>query len=280
MGKVNKISLEGLRLSRPVQHDINRPKAFWEVLDEVHAALEENSMTFIQDDIYITTASSFHHEKDATSDEKNKLQENKEPPLANWTFDDLCTRILIIDELHEMEGTMLLAYNRAGIQLAFGLSYNERENVALLGEDETFLSTTSCGDIKVMSYFVMIHKVKQWFPQGNRNVLDQLERTKLLINKTMKVESMHKFVDLFYQYNLKYNDCLHEGKMMEDVGFETFVSELKTRIEDQFSANNTYSAWDLYSAGNSLLKPDGLLPLKQLIPLGYFWGSYVFSRLV
>jgi hypothetical protein len=214
---------------------------------------------------------------DASAD--SAKQQSKAQILREYTFDDLYTRIIIVDELHEMEGTILLAYNPAGIQLAFGLGYNDRKAVAVLGEEETFMSTTACGDIKVMPYFVMIHKVKQWFPLSNRNVLKQLERSKTVMNKPMDVARMLKFVDLFLQYNLKYNDCLEHDQLLNIPSFERFVFMMKGRIISEFSRSKSYSSWDLFNVGNVILKPGSDFELKELIPMSYFWGSYVFSRL-
>ena len=265
-------ALDEIRMSRPVQHDVNRPKAFWKVLDEMHQALKQNKVNFQQEDIYVGKVTT-----DPSAGSGNKLSKSK--ILRECTFDDLYTKIVIVDELHEMEGTVLLAYNPAGIQLAFGLGYNERSATAVLGEEETFISTTACGDIKVMPYFVMLHKVKQWFPMGNRNVIKQLERSKTVMNKPMEVDKMLKFVDLFLQYNMKYNDCLENHQLLSASSLERFAFMLKGGIISEFSRSKNYSAWDLFNVGNVILKPDNEFELKELIPLAYFWGGYVFSRL-
>jgi hypothetical protein len=265
-------ALEEIRMSRPVQHDVNRPKAFWKVLDEIHQALKQNKIIFQQEDIYVGKVSS-----DSAVDNEKQLK--KSQILREYTFDDLYTRIIIVDELNEMEGTILLAYNPAGIQLAFGLGYNERKAVAVIGEEDTFMSTTACADIKVMPYFAMIHKVKEWFPMSNHNVLKQLERSKTVMNKPMEVDNMLKFVDLFLQYNIKYNDCLENHQLLNIPSFERFVFMLKGRIISEFSRSRSYSSWDLFNIGNVILKPDSEFELKELIPMNYFWGSYVFSRL-
>ena len=265
-------TLDEIRMSRPVQHDVNRPKPFWQVLDEIHTALKQNKVGFYQDEIFV--------EKVDTANQENGRQPRKKADILRaCTFDDLFTRIIIVDELHEMEGTIQLAYNPSGIQLAFGLGYNERKAVAILGEDETFMSTTACGDIKVMPYFVMIHHVKNWFPVSNSNVLKQLERSKTVMNKPMNVDNMLKFIDLFFQYNMKYNDCLENEQLLNSASFERFVFIMKNNIISEFSKTKNYSAWDLFNVGNAVLKPNSEFELKELIPMGYFWGGYVFSRL-
>jgi hypothetical protein len=141
------------------------------------------------------------------------------------------------------------------------------------------MSSSACGDIKVMPYFTMVHKVKQWFPLNNRNVLDQLERSRAVMNKSLNVSSMHKFVDHFMQYSLKYNDCIADSGMVDPITLELFAESLAESIDNQFSRVKNYSAWDLFNAGNVILRPDGNISLHELIPLGYFWGGYVFSRL-
>lgn len=273
MIKTATFTLDEIRMSRPVQHDINRPKAFWQVLDEIHTALKQNKVDFYQDEIFVEKVET------ASRSEGGKQARKKADILRDCTFDDLYTRIIIVDELHEMEGTILLAYNPAGIQLAFGLGYHERKAVAVLGEEETFMSTTACGDIKIMAYFVMIHHVKKWFPLSNRNVLKQLERSKTVMNKPMKVNDMLKFVDLFFQYNMKYNDCLENEQLLNRTSFERFVFIMKNNIISEFSKTKNYSAWDLFNVGNVILKPNSEFELRELIPMGYFWGGYVFSRL-
>lgn len=266
-------TLDEIRLSRPVQHDINRPKAFWQVLEEIHAALKHNKVDFQQGKIYVGTVSAPH------GNDKAGQPRKKADILRECTFDKLFTSIIIVDELHEMEGTILLAYNPSGIQLAFGLGYNERSEVALLGEEDTFMSTTACGDVEVKPYFVMIHKVRQWFPVGNRNVLDQLERAKLVMNKSITIDPMLKFVDHYFSHNMKYNDCLANDHLLSTSSFERFVIMLKENIHKEISTTKNYSVWDLYNLGNSILKPEGSFELKEIIPLAYFWGGYVFSRL-
>ena len=190
------INLEDLRLSQPVEHDINRPKPFWDVLDEIHAVLDDNKITFVQDDIHIDKTTAYNTKNKAYTGKLTKAS------LNQWVFDDLLTRIVIADDLLEMEGTVLLAYNKYGIQVAFGLAYHDRSTIALLGEEDTFMSTSACGDIKIMPYFVMVHKVSQWFPINKRNVLDQLERSKSVMNRSVSRNDMKQFVEKFYQYSV------------------------------------------------------------------------------
>ena len=269
------ISLKDLRSSQPIGHDINRPKTLWQVIDDIHAVLGENKIEYFQDEIHIEISSAFHVDKQMTADAFNPELESFKP-LSEWIFDELYTRIIIVDDLHEMEGTILVAYNKYGIQVAFGLSYHERAGVALLGEDDTLMSTSACGDIKVLPYFAMVHRVKQWFPLSNRNVLDQLERSKNVMNKSLNLSAMNKFIE---HYTGKYNDCIEDNKLVGPVSFGMFIEALRESIEKQFSRTKNYSAWDLYNAGNEILVPGGILRLKELLPLGYFWGAYVFSRL-
>jgi hypothetical protein len=270
------IALDVLRLSIPVKHDINRPKALWEILDDVHKVLKENKINFIQDDIHCDLLQVYNPN---TKKYLSKQGEEDIGSIDKYVFEELYTRIVIVDELHEMEGAIMLAYNKFGVQVAFGLTYHERSSVALLGEENTFMSSSACGDIKVMQYFAMVHKVKQWFPVSNRNVLEQLERSRAVMNKSLNVTAMHKFVERFVQYSGKYNDCIADNGMVGPVALELFAESIRESIHNQFSRMKNYSAWDLFNAGNVILRPEGEISLHELIPLGYFWGGYVFSRL-
>jgi hypothetical protein len=273
------IPYESLIKSKPVAKEINRPKPLWEILQEIYAVLQENKIPYHQEAIYFDRSAALDagNEDNAVAVDLENLDAES---IVNYTFDNLFTSIVITDDLNEMEGAIQLAYNEYGMQIAFGLTYEDRSRFVHLGEEEAIMSTYKCGDIKVLAYFVMVHKVRHWFPFGNKNVIEQLERSRSLMNKTLNKEFMMKFVDNFYQYTVKYNDCLDDNNLLRTNEFDHFIESLKANVDSWFTGNKNYSAWDLLSLGNALLKPENDIPLRTIIPLGFMWGGYMFSRLI
>lgn len=273
------ISLDELKLSRPVPKEINRPKTLWEILEEIYSVLEENKIPFDQEAIYVDKASAINAEsgKDAT---QTKLDHKRTDSFDQWTFNNIYTRIVIKDDLNEMEGAIGIAYNQYGIQLGFGLTYEDRHYFAHLGEEETIMSTYSCGELNVMAYFVMIHQIRSWFPFNNSNVIDQLERSRILMNKAVSFEFCQQFIERFYTYSLKYNDCLDSDTLIKQDDFRQYIEDLHTACKEQLSKKKKITAWNLYTLGNDLLMPEKDIPLTSIIPIGFIWGGYVFSRLI
>lgn len=273
------ISLDELKLSLSVPKEINRPKTLWEILEEIYTVLENNNIPYDQGAIYIDKASTVNAQTDKTALE-TALNHKKPDSFANWTFNNIYTRIVIKDELNEMEGAIGIAYNQYGIQLGFGLTYEERLYFAHLGEEETIMSTYTCGDVKVMAYFVMIHQIRKWFPFNNSNVIDQLERSRILMNKAVSFELCQQFIERFYTYSLKYNDCLDDDTLIKQDDFRQFVEKLHAMASENLSKKKKITAWNLYTLGNDLLRPEKEIPLTSIIPIGFMWGGYVFSRLI
>lgn len=267
------ISFEQLRESIPIEKDINRPKPLSVVLADIHQVMEENGIPYEQGPIYFDRALACNPKK-----EKTNLELSIKSP-ADWQFDSLYTQIIVTDELNEFEGAVAIAYSPFGMQLAFGLTYEGRSHFAQFGEDDHIISTIACGDFKVMAYFVMMHKVKQWFPFDNSNILAQLEKTKSLMNKTISNDFALQFIEHFYQHSLKYNDCLETNTLVDIRDFERFTEELRNTAIEKFAGQNTITAWDLFTHGNSLLGPGSNVNLRMLIPISFIWGGYVFSRL-
>lgn len=272
------ISFEELKLSQSLQKDIKRPKPFWEVLEDIQGVLKENNIVFDQEDIFIEKASSLNSIQNKNNVDL-RFNHKKPETFAHWTFHNLFTKIVIKDALNEFEGAIAISYNPFGLQLAFGLTYEERSKFAHFGEEETIMSTTACGEIKVLPYFVMMHKVRQWCPFDNKNTIAQLKKTRTLMNKALNHEFILQFIEQFYQYTMKYNDCVEDNMLLEQQEFDGFVERLRLDAKDRFSSNDKISAWDLFTLGNAILKPDADINLKSLIPLGFTWGGYVFSRL-
>lgn len=275
----NILSLDDLMLSQPIPKEINRPKPLWEILREIHAVLEENKIPYQQEELYYDRSQAVHAEDQLNAVQK-ELKITDPDSCRDWTFNNLFTSIVITDELNEMEGAIQIAYNEYGMQVAFGLTYEDRSRFTHLGEEEAIMSTYACGDIKVLAYFVMVHKVRHWFPFGNKNVIDQLERSRSLMNKTLKKDFIMQFIDNFFQYTMKYSDCLEGDTLVKAAEFNHFIESLKNNSDTWFSANKSYSAWDLLSLGNALLRPERDIPLRSIIPLGFMWGGYTFSRLI
>jgi len=273
------ITYDELKLSKPIEKNIHRPKPLWEVLGDIHTALDENEIIFDQDVIHIDLTSAYNTVKE--KDGANLGFNRKDPDsFKDWTFDNLYTKIIITDDLNELEGAITIAYNPYGMQISFGLTYDERAMFAHFGEEETIMSTTACGEIKVLPYFVMIHKVKQWCPFDNKNTIILLERTKALMNKSIEYDIIHPLIQQFYQYTKKYNDCLEANTIIDLPDFDRFIELLKDNAEAEFSKKDNISAWDLFTLGNSLLSPGSDIKLRGLIPTGYIWGGYIFSRLI
>jgi|GEM_PF-2767946 len=272
------ISFDELKLSQSLQKDIKRPKPLWEVIEDIHIVLKENSILFDQEEIFVEKATSIH-----SIQNKNNVEmkfNHKDPgSFANWMFGNLYTKIVIKDDLNEFEGAIAISFNPYGMQLAFGLTYEERSKFAHFGEEETIMSTTACGEIKVIPYFVMMHKVRQWCPFDNNNTIAQLKKTRSLMNKTLSYEYILQFIEQFYQNSMKYNDCLEDNMLVEQLEFDLFVERLRIEAKETFASIEKISAWDLFTLGNAILKPDADFNLKSLIPIGFIWGGYVFSRL-
>lgn len=272
------ISFDELKLSKPLPKDLIRPKPVWEVLEDIHQVLTENNIVFEQDVIHIDKLESFHSDKKKDSHNLPFDHDNPES-FGSWTFKDLLTKIVITDALNEFEGAMAIAYNSYGLQIAFGLTYQERSHFAYFGEDDAIMSTAACGEIKVVPYFVMMHRVRQWFPFNNINTINLLEKTKTLIGKTMDHKFILQFIEQFNQYSRKYNDCLEQKKLIDTETFDYFVNMLRYYAREHLSKRKKLTAWDLVTIGNKILQPGSELHLRSIIPLGYIWGGHVFSRL-
>lgn len=273
------ITLEELKQSMPVPREINRPKPLWEIIGEIYAVLDENDILYSQEAVYVHKASTYTAAGKAG--EGNPGPDPDDPASFRlWTFDNVFTSIVISDDLNEMEGAIQIAYNRYGMQVSFGLTYESRSKFAHLGEEDAIMSTYACGDIKVLPYFVMVHKVRHWFPFNNKHVIDQLERSKTLMNKSLDDEVIFRFIERFYRYSTKYSDCLDDNTLILPETFDHFMQQLRYDAETQFSGKKNVSAWDLFTLGNAILKPDNGIPLTAIIPLGFMWGGYTFSRLI
>lgn len=272
------ISYDELRMSKVNQKDIHRPKPMQIILDDIHRVLGENEIAFEQEDIFVERSTAINEAKEKSNIEL-AFNHKRTGSFANWSFDNLYTKIVITDDLNEFEGALIVAYNPSGMQLAFGLTYEGRTKFAHFGEDDTVISTVACGEFKVLAYFVMMHKVKQWFPFDNQYIIEQLEKTSLLMNKAISSEFAVQFVENFNQYTKKYSDCLEDATLLEEEEFDRFIELLRKEVEQQFAGVKKLSAWDLFSAGNAIIRPDAEFNLKTLIPLNYTWGGYVFSRL-
>lgn len=273
------IEMDHLRLSTPPPKGISRPKPFWELVDEILGVLSENNISYEQSPVYYERASATRPGGAKNAPEVSPGMGNAEA-AGQWSYDNLFTRIVIIDALNEMEGAIQLAFNPYGIQLSFGLTHSNREIFAHLGEEDTIMSTYVCGDIKVLAYFVMMHKIRNWFPVNNRNVIEQLERSRALMNKALDISLCKQFIERFYRYSITYSDCLEEDTLVSGESFETFVEQLRSAVDAQFAKERKIFAWDLYNLGNALLRPDQDISLTVIIPLGFMWGGYVFSRLM
>lgn len=272
------ISFDELLQSKVNQKDIHRPKPLQQVLGDIHEVLEENKISFAQESIFVERATAFNSVKEKFNTEL-AFNHKKPSTFSDWNFDNLYTKIVITDDLNEFEGALQIAYNPSGMQLAFGLTYDSRSYFAHFGEDETVISTVACGEFKVLPYFVMMHKVKQWFPFDNKYVMEQLEKTKLLMNKVVSEEFAIKFVEHFNQYSKKYSDCLEARTLLDEPEFDQFVDLMRAHVQERFTGAGKVSGWDLFSVGNAILKPESDFNLKAMIPLNYIWGGYVFSRL-
>ena len=273
------ITFDELKKSKAVPKEINRPKPLWEILEEIYATLEENKIPYDQELIYVEKASAVNS-KTENSDIQAVLDHKKTDSFSNWTFNNIYTRILIKDELNEMEGAIAIAYNQYGIQIGFGLTYEGRKYFAHLGEEDTIMSTYACGEVKVLAYFVMIHQIRKWFPFNNANVIDQLERSRNLMNKEVSFDLCLQFIERFYIYSKKYNDCLEHNTLVSQDEFREFARGLHASVNENLSKKKNISAWDLYTLGNELLQAEQDIELTAIIPIGYMWGGYVFSRLI
>ncbi|HSG67102.1 MAG TPA: hypothetical protein VK994_00250, partial [Bacteroidales bacterium] len=272
------ISFEQLKASLPIDKDINRPKPLSVVLEDIHKVLLENGIPFEQGPVYVERASAYNQARG-----KNNLElsfDQKRPDsFREWQFNNIYTQIVITDALNEFEGAVAIAYSPFGMQLAFGLTYEGRSHFAQFGEDDHIISTIACGDIKVMAYFVMMHKVKQWFPLDNSNILAQMVKTRSLMNKPITYAFVLQFVEQFYNHSLKYNDCLEDNTLIDFDEFEKFAGRLRTLSKEHFSNKENITAWDLFAQGSTILHPETDFNLRVLIPISFIWGGYVFSRL-
>ncbi len=267
------LTLEQLKQSIPIEKDLNRPKPLSTVISDIHKVLAENQIPFEQGPIFYERALAFNPEKGKS---------NLELPVrsfSDWRFDSLYTQIVITDDLNEFEGAVAISYSPYGMQLAFGLTFEGRTHLAQFGEDDHIISTIACGDFKVMAYFVMMHKVRQWFPFDNSNILAQLDKTKALMNKTVSVDFALQFIEQFYQHSMKYNDCIETGTLIEKDDFERFTQALRMQARKQFAGHSSVTAWDLFAQGSAVLDSNSEFKLRMLIPFSFIWGGYVFSRL-
>ena len=249
-GKASTISLDLLRESQLVRQpngkDVpTRPIQSWELIDGVKALLEERSIQYALDPIYVQKSES---QQILTSAER-AIYTAENTPIGKWLFNQLITRVAINPSKDGETNTALaISFNKQGLLVAFGQNVRVCQNMCVFGNN---LMTTYGGG--KVPFDKMMEVLKYWF-----DTLQEREERDLRVIEAMKGIEINGQKDVTGIIGDLYVRSVRQAYRNSSAPFtmnqmSVLTQDLIARLDSEDS--HLATVWDLYNLGTNLYKP-------------------------
>lgn len=254
-----------------------RPVQSWDLIEDVMEAAEDRGLNYIFDGVIVNKNSAT---KPMTREER-KIYDNTPTPIKYWVFNDLITRMIFPTTGDDgNDGSIAIAFNDYGIQVAFGLNTRICSNMSILSGKilRTYGSTK-------LHYPEILSMVKNWMDDleavvnvemeimrvlnqhmiwtGNESIEEYDERMDNLIGKIYRFAVMQNYFDK------KTDAPLNQSNVSK-------FCQAAIDKKDQHIEKGAFSAWDLFNIGTSIIRP-GNVDSKNIIDNSYLWLKVVLD---
>lgn len=254
-----------------------RPVQSWELIEDVMEEAEKRNLNYIFDGVIVDKNSAT---KPMTREEK-KVYENDNTPIKYWVFNDLITRMIFPTTGDDgNDGSIAIAFNDYGIQVAFGLNTRICSNMSILGGK--ILRTYSQ---KKLHYPEILNMIIGWMDNLESVVAVEMEIMHILNQHTIWADSetiheydermdnligkLYRFAVMQNYFDKKTDAPLNQSNVSKFC--QSAISKKEEHIE-----KGMFSAWDLFNIGTSIIRP-GNVDSKNIIDNSYLWLKVVLE---
>ena len=243
----------------------SRPEASWIAMQKVISLLDLRNIVNRIDAIYVSSDEANHP---LTTEEKALYGD--EIPVKMWIFNRIIARIVLTipdaETPEGMESAIAFAYNKNGIQIAFGTNVQICSNFSILRYNETF---QTYGDKKIPYEDLMAHlaqfidNLPQW--QAEEFALIQ----KMQDTDAGTLEDINGLIGALLRAAVNAN--LNAESSALNI---TEVAEMTRTIISEPVTN----VWDLYNVGTKVLNFGGKVNLLEVVDKHIMWRNVIFDK--
>jgi hypothetical protein len=280
--RVQIISQDALRMSIRREPGLagirDIPVQYWTLYGILLSILEENSLNYNEQDIFVQANSSKAY---LTDIEKSAGYDNKRAPINRWRFDKIISTIQLpavsfaeIGSLDSRNAAIGLTVNKEGILVAFGMNVHACDNFNVMGG--TILRSYKFGENEGQAWELMLHKLKSWISNINQIWKVQNDIMKQMKEYTLPVDIaiIEELVGDLYLAAIKHAYFKGDYTPFDTHELSNFAKEM---IQSRKTEERMSTVWDIYNWGTSIMKP-GIVDIGEIANNSNMWADYLLKR--
>jgi len=246
-----------------------RPTQSWSAISYIIGLLEQNSMNYDLESIYVQRRNSFPMLNDS---EKNLGYNRDICPINRWMFDKVLACIKVPNIGNDLSCARIgFGFNENGIQVAFGMHVHVCQNFNILGGQ--VMRTYKHNYTEAISWETIEYRLKEWAGSLDQKFKVELELMNRMQNRAITDDRVVQHViGGLYQRAIDQAYFSHKPAPFDTAGMSNFVQQtIKSpngRIEN---------VWDLYNYGTSILKP-GTVDIADIQESSSMFADYLFDE--